>query len=74
MNVSDPTGCDVLVIEKADLIGGTTALSEGMIWIPRWRILAVNADSPFHGVHALLDLLCATKGAVVPIDGGFLAT
>jgi succinate dehydrogenase/fumarate reductase flavoprotein subunit len=27
-------GLDVLVVEKADVIGGTTALSEGMIWVP----------------------------------------
>ena len=27
-------GLDVMVIEKEALIGGTTALSEGMIWVP----------------------------------------
>ena len=27
-------GLDALVVEKAPVIGGTTALSEGMIWIP----------------------------------------
>lgn len=32
--VGAAVGLDVLVVEKAGVIGGTTALSEGMIWIP----------------------------------------
>ncbi|MFO0997804.1 MAG: FAD-dependent oxidoreductase [Alphaproteobacteria bacterium] len=32
--VARELGLDVLVVEKAAVIGGTTALSEGMIWIP----------------------------------------
>ena len=32
-------GLSVIVAEKAAVIGGTTALSEGMVWIPGSRLL-----------------------------------
>ena len=27
-------GCSVLLLEQADVVGGTTAISGGMVWIP----------------------------------------
>ena len=32
---ADANGAKVLVIEKADVVGGTTAMSGGCIWAPR---------------------------------------
>jgi 3-oxosteroid 1-dehydrogenase len=33
-------GLDTLVVEKADVFGGTTALSGGVIWVPTNSLMA----------------------------------
>ncbi|MBT6119417.1 MAG: FAD-dependent oxidoreductase [Rhodospirillaceae bacterium] len=53
-------GLDVLVVEKAPVLGGTTALSEGMIWIPN------NAQERARGIadsaEAALDYIARAAG------------
>ena len=53
-------GLDVLVVEKAAVLGGTTALSEGMIWIPN------NAQARARGIadsaEAALDYIGRAAG------------
>ncbi len=53
-------GLDVLVVEKASILGGTTALSEGMIWIPG------NAQARARGIadsaEAALDYISQAAG------------
>jgi succinate dehydrogenase/fumarate reductase flavoprotein subunit len=39
-------GASVLVMEKSGLLGGTTSISGGQIWIPNHRRMRAGADSP----------------------------
>jgi succinate dehydrogenase/fumarate reductase flavoprotein subunit len=55
-------GLSVLVIEKADVIGGTTALSAGSIWIPNTHHAAPGSDS----FEQALTYLQATVGNYSP--------
>ena len=54
----------MLVVESSDLIGGTTALSEGMIWAPNRPEARQLADAPDPGEEArsALAYLRATSG------------
>ena len=38
-------GADVLVVERSDLLGGTTALGGGRVWIPANHCQENPADS-----------------------------
>lgn len=57
-------GLTVLVVESSDRIGGTTALSEGMIWAPNTPEARQLADAPDSGDEArsALAYLRATAG------------
>lgn len=68
-------GATVLVLEKADLVGGTTALSGGTLWIPNnqpARELGID-DSREQGLAYLTSL---SNGMILPelaealVDGG----
>ncbi len=51
-------GLDVLVVEKAAVVGGTTARSAGAVWVPNSRHSPPGADSPARA----LDYLRGTVG------------
>jgi 3-oxosteroid 1-dehydrogenase len=59
-------GADVLLIEKSDQYGGSSAMSGGGLWIPNTHLMADVgiADDP----DAALEYLQATTGGVVPAD------
>jgi len=65
-------GAKVAVFEKADLIGGTTALSGGTIWLPNNQCAGID-DPPERGREYLASL---SNGMILPeladalIDGG----
>jgi 3-oxosteroid 1-dehydrogenase len=46
-------GCDALVVEKEDLIGGSTAMSGGVIWLPNNPLMVADnvADSVEGGLE-----------------------
>jgi 3-oxosteroid 1-dehydrogenase len=46
-------GCDALVIEKEDLIGGSTAMSGGVIWLPNNPLMVADGveDSAEQGLE-----------------------
>ena len=39
-------GLDVMLVEKADVVGGTTARSAGSAWVPNSRHSPPGRDSP----------------------------
>jgi 3-oxosteroid 1-dehydrogenase len=43
--VAAARGANVLVLEKAALVGGTSAISGGQLWIPNNRFIAPHGDS-----------------------------
>jgi succinate dehydrogenase/fumarate reductase flavoprotein subunit len=82
-------GAAVQVFEKADKVGGTTAWSGGMVWIPNNHLerQAGVADTRHEAVtylmsmsHGLIERHLAEafvdagpQLATLPVDGGFLA-
>jgi 3-oxosteroid 1-dehydrogenase len=58
-------GASVLVLEKADLLGGTSAVSGGVLWMPHNDLMApLFADSD----EAALAYLAAATGGHVPAE------
>jgi 3-oxosteroid 1-dehydrogenase len=59
-------GANVLLIEKSDRYGGSSAMSGGGLWVPNNHLMAGVgiADDP----EAALEYLQATTGGVVPED------
>ena len=51
-------GADVALFEKADLLGGTTAISGGIVWVPGNHLMeaAARPDDPAEALHYLLAL------------------
>lgn len=60
-------GKSVVILEKADVIGGTTCKSGGVMWIPNNRFMAQDgeSDSP-EAALAYLDALQVLDGGVAP--------
>src|SRR5688500_6677400 len=62
-------GAKVLILEKADLVGGTTAISGGQVWMPNNRFLprdgvdGIDGDSPALAMQYLAEV---TLGEVEP--------
>lgn len=63
-------GLNVIVVEADDLIGGATALSEGMIWAPNSKAARTIPDAPGQAEEAssALAYLEATAGAAFDAD------
>lgn len=56
-------GLDLVVLEKSGLIGGTTAISGGVVWIPRSRqALAAGLDDPRETVEAYMHAAAQGRG------------
>jgi 3-oxosteroid 1-dehydrogenase len=55
-------GASVVVLEKADLLGGTSAVSGGVMWMPNHHLM--GADFPDSDPAALAYLAAATGGRV----------
>ena len=53
-------GHSVVVLEKADLLGGTSAVSGGVMWMPNHHLM--GADYPDSDEAALAYLTAATGG------------
>ena len=51
---------DVVVLEKSGMVGGTTAMSGGMLWIP------LNHHQKVHGVEDSVDEVVAYLDALAP--------
>ncbi|MEH3148674.1 MAG: FAD-dependent oxidoreductase [Methylobacterium frigidaeris] len=45
-SVAAAEGCAVLLVEQAEVVGGTTAISGGMVWVPGTGKAPERADSP----------------------------
>jgi len=60
--VAATEGLDVLLLEKTDLIGGTTAISGGMVWAPNSELAGTAGDSR--------EQAAAYLRATVPTAGG----
>lgn len=58
-------GADVQVLEKADHVGGTTAWSGGMVWIPN-NHLEIEAGVPDSREDALRYLMSLSHGLIDP--------
>ena len=50
----------VVILEKSGMVGGTTAMSGGMLWIP------LNHHQPEHGVEDSFDEVVAYLDALAP--------
>jgi len=50
-------GLDVLLVEKADVVGGTTARSAGSVWAPNSRHSPPDRDSPDNALRYLRAVL-----------------
>lgn len=49
-------GCSVLLVEQADIVGGTTAISGGMIWLPlNHKMAAAQRPDSIEAARAYLD-------------------
>ena len=55
-------GHSVIVLEKADLLGGTSAVSGGVMWMPNHHLM--GPDYPDSDEAALTYLTAATGGRV----------
>ncbi len=54
-------GCRVLLIEKSPLVGGTTAISGGMVWIPaNSKMTSVGLSDPIVNARQYLEQTIAT--------------
>ena len=51
---------DVVIVEKSGMVGGTTAMSGGMLWIP------LNHHQAEHGVEDSFDEVVAYLDALAP--------
>jgi 3-oxosteroid 1-dehydrogenase len=58
-------GCDALVIEKEDLIGGSTAMSGGVIWLPNNPLMVADGvtDSVERGLEYFESVVGPTTAA-----------
>ena len=50
-------GLDVLLVEKADVVGGTTARSAGSVWVPNSRHSPPGGDTPENALRYLWAIL-----------------
>jgi len=50
-------GLDVLLVEKADVVGGTTARSAGSVWVPNSRHSPPGGDTPENALRYLRAVL-----------------
>jgi succinate dehydrogenase/fumarate reductase flavoprotein subunit len=50
-------GLDVLLVEKAEVVGGTTARSAGSVWVPNSRHSPPGSDSPENALRYLRAVL-----------------
>lgn len=64
--IAAASGLDVIVAEKQPVIGGTTALSEGMVWVPRSQ-QAMDLGLT-DSVEACLNYLMASCGPALDAD------
>ena len=55
-------GASVVVLEKADLLGGTSAVSGGVMWMPNHHLM--GREYPDSAEAALAYLTAATGGKV----------
>src|SRR3989440_11988664 len=50
-------GLDVLLVEKTDVVGGTSARSAGSVWVPNSRHSAPGRDNPDNALRYLRAVL-----------------